>query len=268
MFANKTNVSKYNEALQANADHRNILEKSDGEKMVKSMTEECRLGFGEVLEFDHSGERNITHGIKPSIRPYVQFNNNGMQKYMARRNHPRLIQQPYLSLFFGANNDTKLLLNGQFGKELLEKVGKEEYDRFTCNLIVAKMSCLEPGRCNNTLEEYLTWYACKGGETSKGLEEKLKVLTQTYCSKDNNQSKSLRSFMGKQMFKISNSMSLTRDQCHYMIAGGQLKQYTCETPMKCSITSMLLKKFSERGEHDNLREKKFTWANIVQKYKA
>ena len=88
----KTNVSKYNKALHANVDHQNIFEKSDGEKTVKSMTEECRLGFGEALKFDHSGERNITHGIKPSIQPYVQFDNNGMQKYMARRNHPHLIQ--------------------------------------------------------------------------------------------------------------------------------------------------------------------------------
>ena len=175
---------------------------------------------------------------------------------MARRNHPRLIQQPYSSLFFGANNDTQLLLNGQFGKKLLDRVGKEEYELFTCNLIVAKMSCLEPGRCDDTLEEYLTGYACKGGETSKGLEEKLKVLIRTYCSKDTNQSKSLRSIMGKQMFKISNSMSLTRDQCHYMIAGGQLKRYTCETPMICSVTSMSLEEYSERGEPHNSREKK------------
>ena len=63
----KTNVTKYNEAVHANVDHCNIFEKSNGEKMVKSMTEECRLGFGEVLDFDHSGERNITRGIKPSI---------------------------------------------------------------------------------------------------------------------------------------------------------------------------------------------------------
>ena len=62
-----TKSSKYNDALHSKVDERNIFETNDGVKMVKYMTEECILGFGEALQFDPTGEQNITCGIKPSI---------------------------------------------------------------------------------------------------------------------------------------------------------------------------------------------------------
>ena len=62
-----TKSSKYNDALHSNVYKQNIFETNYGVKMVKYMTEHCILGFGEALQFDPTGEQNITCGIKPSI---------------------------------------------------------------------------------------------------------------------------------------------------------------------------------------------------------
>ena len=72
--------SKYNDALHSKVDKRNIFETNDGVEMVKYMTEECGLGFGEALQFDPTGEQNITRGIKQSIRLYINFDKKGIVK--------------------------------------------------------------------------------------------------------------------------------------------------------------------------------------------
>ena len=55
-----TKSSKYNYALHSNVDKQNIFETNIGVKMVKYMTEDCRLGFGEGLQFDPL-ENKILH---------------------------------------------------------------------------------------------------------------------------------------------------------------------------------------------------------------
>ena len=77
----------------------------------------------------------------------------------------------------------------------MDKYGPEEYERLVCNLIVTKMACLEPGRYNDMLEEYLTGYACKGGDSSANFQDAMKVITNKYCANENNTDKSLRSLV-------------------------------------------------------------------------
>ena len=60
----------------------------------------CRIKFVELLKYDPSGERNLTRGKPPQIRPSNNFDNNESPKYVARRNHPRLVKQPYFGMFF------------------------------------------------------------------------------------------------------------------------------------------------------------------------
>ena len=59
----------------------------------------CRIKFVELLKYDPSGERNLTRGKPPQIRPSNNFDNNGSPKYVARRNHPKLVQQSYSCMF-------------------------------------------------------------------------------------------------------------------------------------------------------------------------
>ena len=214
---------RYDPDVHKNIDDNKVYTNSDGNAMVVIEKEYCRMKFGDLLKYDKSGERNLTRGKPPQIRPSIDFDNNGSPKYVARRNHPRLVQQPYLCMFFGANNDTQILLNNQTGKQLMERYGKDGYERLTCNLIVAKMSCLEPGRSDDMLEKYLTSYTCKGGDSTAEFEKSLKIITDKYCSNDNNSNKSLRSLVRKQMIEITAGTSVRSDQCQYMLAGGPLK---------------------------------------------
>ena len=47
-----------------------------------------------------------------------------MDKMDARRNNPRRVQGPLARLFYGANNDTQILLNNNSGKATLDLLGK------------------------------------------------------------------------------------------------------------------------------------------------
>ena len=72
------------------------------------------MGFGIALEYETTapGENNLTRGMPPRKRGGMEFDKNGQPKYFATRNHPRLLQGPHGSAYFGANNDTQILLYG------------------------------------------------------------------------------------------------------------------------------------------------------------
>ena len=62
---------------------------------------ECRMDFGRPLDPAATKEKDVTRG-KPRVdTPYLEVDDNGMLKYVARRNHPRLVasalQFPYCS---------------------------------------------------------------------------------------------------------------------------------------------------------------------------
>ena len=241
--------------------------KQNGVEKLKLEKQFCRLKFGDALEFDPSGEGNLTGGKEAVLEPFLKFDNNGMPKYEARRNHPRIITQPHAALYYGANNDTQVLLNNQTGKELISILGVEGYKKFTSNMIAAKMGGLEPGQSENLLEEYLTGYACKGGESSAEFEETQQIITDKYCAMDSNSTKSLRSLMGKQMNAVTGGMSVTRDQCQFILSGGKLKRNSGGTVKKCSLTSFYLQNLSTLEDNSNSADKKtFTWNNIRDCY--
>ena len=81
------------------------------------------MGFGAPFEYDHSGEKNLTRGKDRVASLKLLWNNNGMSKMDARQNHPRLVQGPLAHLFYGANNDTQILLNNNSGKATLDLLG-------------------------------------------------------------------------------------------------------------------------------------------------
>ena len=73
------------------------------------------------------------------------------------------------------------------------------------------MSCLEPGRSDDMLKKYLTSYTYKGGNSTAEFKKLLKVITDKYCTNDNNDNKSLCSLVRKEMIEITVSTSITRD---------------------------------------------------------
>ena len=101
------------------------------------------MRFGRSLDFDKSGENNLTRGIAPQMYPSIEFDANGHPRYISRRNHPCVLQQPYSFPWYNANNDVQIFLTNPTRKDTLEKLGQEGYEKFTRNLFAAGMGGLE-----------------------------------------------------------------------------------------------------------------------------
>ena len=125
------------------------------------------MGYGDRLDFDPSGEKKITRGIKPCQLFDITFDNNGQPKPVALRNHPRRIAGPHGSHYFGANNDTQfLLIAGQHSPdEALDK--RRHLEIFSNNLVAAGVAGLEHNNACFICEQYLSSYQCKGDLSSK-----------------------------------------------------------------------------------------------------
>lgn len=67
-----------------------------GQEIVPVRILSCRMHFGIPLRQDYSGENNITGGIPFNNKGKIEFDRNQLPKYVARRNHPRIINEPSL----------------------------------------------------------------------------------------------------------------------------------------------------------------------------
>ena len=195
----------------------------NGKEMVKNLIRECRMRFGEELKYDPSGEKNITRGIPPQRNPAIAFDKNGQPRFLARRNHPRILQQPYSFPWYGANNDTQIFLINSTGPETLEEIGHKEYEKMTCNLVAAGVGGLEHHNGVFVTEEYLTKYSCKGGDNSANWNSNIQTITDQYCDREDTQKRNVRSLIGKHMSTISGGMSTPRDHSLFTLGGGLLK---------------------------------------------
>ena len=73
------------------------------------------MNLGTSKKFDPSGEVNLSEGILPQIKWSVARAGYQQQKYIARRNHPRVLQRASYSLYYGTNSDIQILLLGNLG---------------------------------------------------------------------------------------------------------------------------------------------------------
>ena len=225
--------------------------------MVKIVVRECRMRFGEALKYDHSGEKNLTRGIPPQSNPAIAFDKNGQPRFLARRNHPRILQQPYLFPWYGANNDTQIFLINSTGPETLEEIGPEQYEKMTCNLVAAGVGGLEHHNGLFITEEYVTKYSCKGSENSANWDSNIQTITDQYCDREDTQKRNVRSLVGKHMSTISGGMSTPRDHSLFTLGGGMLKRNSVGTPFKCSVSSVDIDSFGTEGTNE---EKKVSMA--------
>ena len=87
----------------------------DGDMFARIKIIECRMKFGKLRIFDKSGENNITRGITIRLYGSIICDINGQPRFHARRNHPRILQQPHSFLYYAGNNDTQRLLSNRTG---------------------------------------------------------------------------------------------------------------------------------------------------------
>ena len=75
---------------------------------------------GVAIDFDSSGENNITRGMPPKYFTSIEFYKNGLPCFISRRNHLHVLRQPYDFPWYVTNNDTKQLLINSTGTETLQ----------------------------------------------------------------------------------------------------------------------------------------------------
>ena len=285
-------VRTYDETLHSDVTPDNRFSR-DGIDYVTIKRYECRMDFGRKLKFDSSPENNLTQGQERQVKGKIVADKNGHAKFVAVRNHPRTLQQPYGFPWFGANNDIKFLLLNNCGEELLESLGPEEYEEYSNNLVAAGWGGLEHYNGAHIIERYVTGYQCKGETNSQSWNDTAQTVIENYCSRDVNQNRTVRSLMAHSMSEITRGQSITRDQSAFMLTGGRLKRSSFGTPMKCSVNKIPLEDIASNeirigddggggggggggvgigggGDEGGAADvsSSFQWPNIMKRYKS
>eukprot|EP00984_Skeletonema_dohrnii_P031047 scaffold23084_cov153-Skeletonema_dohrnii-CCMP3373.AAC.2 len=256
----------------------------DGQQQeyVNSSEYQCRMHFGSKLDYDNSGENNLTRGQERRTKVEVIADKNGMPKVHARRNHPRVLQEPYGFPFYNANNDFSFMLKCSCGHELMDERGMEWYEKYANNLVAAGWSGLGEFAGSYITDRYCTGYQCKGNKNSHDFASTVKELIEKYCSRGENREKTIRSLMATCMNEVTKGSSFPRDQALFILSGGKLKRCSYCSTSKCTVNNVKLSEISanattagegidgaEVGEAvgDDNTDNSFTWPNITKKYK-
>ena len=102
------NVQYIDRVNDADSPHR--FTGKDMVEMIKIYVNDCRMHFGEELQYDGSGENNKTRGQPFHMHSYIEVDKNGIPKIFMKRNHPRVLQEPYAFYWYGSNNDAQKIL--------------------------------------------------------------------------------------------------------------------------------------------------------------
>ena len=235
----------------------------DGSIYVIVKEKECCMNFGSALLYDHSGENNCTRGKPPVFECQLVFNDNQQPKIIFPRNHPRVLQEPYIFHLFGANNDTQPLLINASSNMLLDQLQEEGYTKYFSNLLSCGMAGLEHHNGAYIVEEYITGYSCKGNENSANWVNTSKAITNEYCSRPCNQNKTIHSLVAKHMNEISGLVLVPKDQAAYLLSGGVMKRNSFVSPLKCLVNSIHIDQIG-----DDRLNSSFQWPNIERKCKS
>ena len=272
----KTVNRKYDNDKDSERGESEIRMSDKGQLFVDKTVKECRFKFGKMLDFDPSGEGNLTSGRCREDSPRVEPDANGMMRYIGRRNHPRTVQTPYSAHFFGANNDLQMPLINTAGKMYFREVSSEEYLQYSNNVYVAGFGGLEYSYGSHCFSEYATKYVSKGGYHSLEWKDTVDQITAAYCDDNKNVDKTLRSLMGKQMNVITQGVDTPKDQALYQLGGGKLKRLSLGTPLSCSFNSVLVDEVGVSNDQGGpvdteiggaiAAQNKFNWDNIRKRY--
>ena len=259
---------KYNKNKHKDVKEDDIFSK-DGDMFARIKVIECRMKFGKLRIFDKSGENNLTRGI--AIRSYgsIICDINGQPRFHARRNHPRILQQPHTFLYYGGNNDTQRLLSNRTGYETCKEKGIN-YENFLIQLNIHGCVGFEQYTASHLIENYICKYTTKGGSNSDNWEVSFKSICKDYTD-NGNLKKTARSVYAKYMIEIMKAESKTQDECVYLLAGGTLTTNTVQTK-KCSVTSTDLDNFKKKNDVEEsescISKYEYTWSNILRRYKG
>jgi hypothetical protein len=233
----------------------------------------CRFGFGQSLTFDPSGDGNLTRGIPYLDAPCITFDANGQPRFHAKRNHPRVVQEPVGMNWYGANCDLVPMLTNH----LTHAQHRAHYPQFLRALALAGVSGLDQHHGSETAENYIVSYKCKGSDSSAAWDSILRSIGEQFVSSSRGSS-NIRSMVAKFMNEISHSRSLSKDEAVFLLSHGKMI-YNTATLKKCSVSSVNLDSLvgggtnaddsgSNSTTNSTSNSNSFTWPVVLHKYKA
>jgi hypothetical protein len=278
-----TQVRRFNEETDSDVPAAKRFTRMKGgveQEFVKYEESDCRMHFGTKLLYDASGEGNLTGGKPRNVKGELVHDDNGLPKFNAIRNHPRILQETYGFNAYGANNDFQFMLKCKCGYELLDEFGVEWYENYANNLVAAGWIGLEHFNGNHIAMRYLTSYQCKGNENSHDFAKMVEELIERYSNDEANLEKTIRSLMARCMSDVTKGSSVPRDQAGYILSSGKLKRSSEGSTRKTSVTNIRLSEIAGavavvEGDASDMvppdeegnADKSFTWSNITDRYK-
>jgi len=258
-----THFTKYDKEKHPHVDESQILDRGNGQ--VFAVTEhKCRFHFGKKREYDPSGENDLTRGKPPVLKPTLTTDNNGMVVMDMRRNNPRTTQEPQISFHWGANSNTVPLFLIPSPEHHLHGLSKEDFIQRLNNLDFAGFAGLDADSAHLIIEQYLNKYTFKPHKSSASSDIAKRSLTQAYCNDHLNEGMKIGNLIGKHMYEITNSESMTSQQVAFADAGGRQMRSSRKSPRKCSLSSIGLRGMDPSASGRNA----FTWHNIMSRYKS
>ena len=253
---------KYDAARHSAVDPDKIITK-DGVQLVVVTVKECRFDFGKVRSYDPSGEKDLTRGRPPVLRPKLFTDKNGMLKINMRRNNPRTTQEPHLSYLWGANTNTVPLFILPSPEQHLHGLGVEAFVQRMNNLDSAGFAGLDSATAKHVLDMYIMKYTMKPEHSSANSDIARRSLTQSYCQQHFDTDRRLRNLVGKHMHEITNSESQTNQQVAFVDGGGKTTFTNRKRPRKVSVTATSISGIASIADGS----KSYTWKTICDRYK-
>lgn len=241
----------------------------DGRVMVTTTFLSCRFGFGNLLDYDPSGQNNKTRSIERIDDGKVEVDGNGQPRFYASCNHPRVVQEPVGTSWFGANSDLQFVLTNHLTHKRVVERG-ESCDAFLSNLCIAGMLGLDQFHGSEIMENYVISYQCKGQESSAHWDAVLRSIAERHISTDRGD-RSWRSLIASYMNEISASRSVPKDKAVFLLSQGKLTFSPGSNVKMCSVSSVPLDSFAnpDAGSDDASPPptNSFTFPVILKRYK-
>jgi hypothetical protein len=141
---------------------------------------ECRFGFRRKQRYDPFGQGNLTLGMETVFQAKIEMDGNQQEKIFSERNHPRVLQQPVATLYWGCNADFQRVLTNNIIYDQIVSLDIP-YCNFIERLLKLGLFGLEQYRAADNLIRYLTSYNIKGEKSSANWTQVMKSNANDMC---------------------------------------------------------------------------------------
>ena len=155
---------EFNKEQHTGPEKDSLWEDENEKKKANVPIKDCKMDYRMKQKSDPSGENNLTEGMSRNERTESTKDGNSQPKMKFIWNHPRIVQAPHASAYYGANNDTQIII---IAKNVIDIVGRENFEQFTNNLVAAGWAGLDHSHSLFLVVKCISSYQCKGNKGSK-----------------------------------------------------------------------------------------------------